>query len=39
MEENNLRWCVRNSVESLIKSVKTTEKIEYNDAMNMKEFK
>ena len=32
-------WYVRNSVEPLIEGVKAAEKIEYNDAVNKKEFK
>ena len=39
MEENNLRWYVRNSVEPLIESVKAAETIEYNDVVNKQEFK
>ena len=39
MEENNLGWYVRNSVEPLIEGVKAAEKIEYNDTVNKKEFK
>ena len=39
MEENNLGWYVRNSVEPLIESVKAAEKIECNDTVNKKEFK
>ena len=31
MEENNLGWCVRNSIEPLIEGVKAAERIEYND--------
>ena len=38
MEENNLGWYVRNSVEPLIESVKAAEKIECNDTVNKKEF-
>ena len=39
MEENNLGWYVRNSVEPLIEDVKAAETIEYNDTVNKKEFK
>ena len=39
MEENNLRWYVRNSVEPLIEGVKAAETIECNDTVNKKEFK
>ena len=39
IEENNLGWYVRNSVEPLIKGMKVTETIEYNDTVNGKEFK
>ena len=39
MEENNLGWYVRNSVEPLIEGVKAAETIEYNDTVNKKEFK
>ena len=39
MEENNLRWYVRNSVQPLIKVVKAAETIEYNDTVNKKDFK
>ena len=39
MEENNLRWYVRNSVEPLIDGVKAAETIECNDTVNKKEFK
>ena len=39
MEENNLGWYVRNSVEPLIKDVKAAETIECNDTENKKEFK
>ena len=39
MEENNLEWYVRNSVEPLTESVKAAETIEYNDTVNKKEFK
>ena len=31
MEENNLGWCVRNSIEPLIEGVKAAETIGYND--------
>ena len=39
MEENNLRWYVKNSVKPLIEGVKAAETIEYNDSVNKKEFK
>ena len=39
MEENNLGWYVRNSVEPLIEGVKEAETIEYNNTVNKKEFK
>ena len=39
MEENNLGWYVRNSVEPLIEGVKAAETIEYSDTVNKKEFK
>ena len=39
MEENNLGWYVWNSVEPLIEGVKAAETIEYNNTVNMKEFK
>ena len=39
MEENNLEWYVKNSVEPLIEGVKAVERIEYNDTVNQKEFK
>ena len=39
MEENNLEWYVRHSVEPLIESVKAPETIEYNDTVNKKELK
>ena len=41
MEENDLGWHVRNSVEPLIEGVKAAETIEYNDTVtvNRKEFK
>ena len=39
MEENNLGWYVRNSVEPLIEGVKAEETIEYNDTVNKKELK
>ena len=38
MQENNMGWYVRNSVEPLIEGVKGAETIEY-DTMNKKEFK
>ena len=39
IEENNLGWYVRNSVEPLIEGVKAPETIEYNDTVNKMEFK
>ena len=39
MEENNLGWYVKNSVEPLIEGVKVAEIIEYNDTVNKKKFK
>ena len=39
IEENNLGWYVRNSVELLNEGVKTAETIEYNNTVNKKEFK
>ena len=39
MEENNLGWHVRNSVEPLIEGVKAAETLECNDTGNKKEFK
>ena len=39
MEENNLGWYDRNSVEPLMEGVKAAETIEYNDRVNKKEFK
>ena len=39
MEENNLAWYVRNSVEPLIEVVKAAETKEYNDVVNKEEFK
>ena len=39
MEENNLGWYVRNSVELLIEGVKAAETIECNDTVNKKKFK
>ena len=39
MEENNLGWYVRNSVETLFEGVKAAETIEYNDTVNKKGFK
>ena len=38
MEDNNLGWYFRNSVDPLIEGVKAAEAIEYNDTMNNKEF-
>ena len=39
MEESNLGWYVRNSVEPFIEGVKAAETTECNDTVNMKEFK
>ena len=39
MEENNLGWYVRNSVEPLIEGMKAAETIKCNDTVNKKEFK
>ena len=39
IEENNLGWYVRNSVELLNEGVKAAETIEYNNTVNKKEFK
>ena len=39
MEENNLVWCVKNSVEPLTEDAKAAETTEYNDTKNKKEFK
>ena len=39
IEENNLEWYVKNSIEPLIEGVKAVERIEYNDTVNQKEFK
>ena len=39
MEENNLEWYVKNSIEPLIEGVKAVERIEYNDTVNQKEYK
>ena len=39
MEENNLGWYVRDSVEPLIEGMKVVETIEYNNTVNKKEFK
>ena len=39
MEENNLGWYVRNSVEPLIQGMKAAETIKCNDTVNKKEFK
>ena len=39
MEENNLRWYVKNSAKPLIEGVKAAETIEYNDSVNKKGFK
>ena len=39
MEENNLGWYVRNSIEPLIEGVKAAETIECTDAVDKKEFK
>ena len=38
MEDNNLGWYFRNSVDPLIEGVKAAETIECNDTMNNKEF-
>ena len=38
MEENNLGWYVRNSVEPLIEGLKAAETMEHNDKLNKKEF-
>ena len=39
MEENNLKWYVRNSVEPLTEGMNAAETIEYNNTVNKKEFK
>ena len=39
IEENNLRWYVRNSKGPLIEGVKGSETIELNNSVNKKEFK
>ena len=39
MEENNLGWYVRNSVEILIQGMKAAETIKYNATVDKKEFK
>ena len=39
MEENNLGWCFRDSVELSSEGVKAAETIECNDTVNKKEFK
>ena len=39
MEENNLGWYVRNSVEPLIEGMKAAKTIEYNDTGNKKELR
>ena len=39
MEENNLGWYFRNSVEPLIEGVKAAETIECKDIVNKEEFK
>ena len=39
MEENNLGWYVRNSVEPLIEGVKAAETIECDNTVNKKDFK
>ena len=39
MEESNLGWYVRNSVDPFIEGVKAVETIKYNDTLNKKEFK
>ena len=37
MEEKNLGWCVRNSVEPLIEGMKAEKTTEYNDIVNKNE--
>ena len=39
MEENNLGWYVRNSVEPLIEGLKGAETMEYNNSVTKKGFK
>ena len=39
MEENNLGWYVRNSVERLIEGLKGAETMEYNNSVTKKGFK
>ena len=39
MEESNLGWYVRNSVEPLIEGAKAAETIEYDNTVNKREFK
>ena len=39
MEQNNLGWYVKNSIEPLIEGAKAGETIEYNDTVNKKGFK
>ena len=39
MEEINLEWHVRNSVQLLKEGVKVAETIEFNDTLNEKEFR
>ena len=39
MEENNLVWYVRNTVESFTEGVKAAKTIEYKDTVNKKKFK
>ena len=39
MEESNLEFYVRNSVEPLIEHVKTAETIQYNERVDKKEFR
>ena len=39
MEENNLGWYVRNSVNPLIEGMKAAKTIECNNLVNKKEFK
>ena len=39
MEQNNLGWYVKNSIEPLIEGAKAAETIEYNDTVNKKGFK
>ena len=39
MEQNNLGWYVKNSIEPLIEGAKAAETIEYNDTVNKKGVK